>query len=40
MQAAISGSEYVELDPASHLSNLEQPQAFTAAVREFLARRG
>ncbi|MDP6474221.1 MAG: 3-oxoadipate enol-lactonase [Alphaproteobacteria bacterium] len=40
MQAAIAGSDYVELDPASHLSNLEQPQAFTAAVREFLARRG
>jgi 3-oxoadipate enol-lactonase len=37
MQAAISGSQYVELDPASHLSNLEQPQAFTAAVRDFLA---
>ncbi len=40
MQAAISGSQYVELDPASHLSNLEQPQAFTAAVQQFLASRG
>ena len=40
MQAAIAGSRYVELDPASHLSNLEQPQAFTAAVQDFLAARG
>ncbi len=40
MQAAIAASQYVELDPASHLSNLEQPQAFTAAVQEFLASRG
>jgi len=37
MQAAISGSEYVELSPASHLSNLEQPDAFTAAAQKFLA---
>jgi 3-oxoadipate enol-lactonase len=37
MQAAIAGSEYVELNPASHLSNLEQPDAFTAAVQKFLA---
>ncbi|MBT4427732.1 MAG: alpha/beta fold hydrolase, partial [Rhodospirillaceae bacterium] len=37
MQAAIAGSEYVELSPASHLSNLEQPDAFTAAAQTFLA---
>ena len=40
MQAAIAGSQYIELSPASHLSNLEQPQAFTAAVQDFLAARG
>lgn len=40
MQAAIAGAQYVELSPASHLSNLEQPQAFTAAVQDFLAARG
>ena len=37
MQAAIAGSEYVELSPASHLSNLEQPEAFTTAAQKFLA---
>lgn len=37
MQAAIAGSEYVELSPASHLSNMEQPDAFTAAAQKFLA---
>ena len=40
MQAAISGSQYIELNPASHLSNLEQPEAFTAAVQDFLAAQG
>ena len=40
MQDVISGAQYVELEPASHLSNLEQPQAFTAAVQEFLAAQG
>jgi 3-oxoadipate enol-lactonase len=39
MQAVLSGSQYVELSPASHLSNLEQPEAFTAAARKFLAAR-
>ena len=39
MQAAIPGSEYVELSPASHLSNLEQPEAFTSAAQKFLAAR-
>lgn len=32
---AIAGSQRVELD-AAHLSNLEQPAAFTEAVRDFL----
>jgi len=34
----IQGSELVILDPASHLSNLEQPQAFTEALETFLKR--
>ena len=34
----IKGSELVVLDPASHLSNLEQPEAFTRALEEFLRR--
>jgi 3-oxoadipate enol-lactonase len=32
----IKGSELVVLDPASHLSNLEQPAAFTDALEKFL----
>jgi 3-oxoadipate enol-lactonase len=36
----IAGSELVILDSASHLSNLEQPEAFTAAVVGFLGRQG
>jgi 3-oxoadipate enol-lactonase len=34
----IKGSELVVLDPASHLSNLEQPDAFTRALEQFLKR--
>jgi 3-oxoadipate enol-lactonase len=34
----IRGSELVILDPASHLSNLEQPDAFTHALESFLGR--
>ena len=34
----IKGSELVVLDPASHLSNLEQPEAFTRALEAFLKR--
>lgn len=35
LAAAIPGAGYVELD-AAHLCNLEQPRAFTAAVRRLL----
>jgi 3-oxoadipate enol-lactonase len=35
--AAIAKAKYVELD-AAHLSNIEQEQAFTAAVMDFLRR--
>jgi 3-oxoadipate enol-lactonase len=34
----IKGSELVVLDPASHLSNLEQPDSFTHALDSFLSR--
>ncbi len=34
---AVPGSRYVELSPAAHVSNLEQPQAFVVAVADFLA---
>lgn len=37
MHAAVAGSEYVELD-AAHVSNLERPDAFNAALDAFLAR--
>ena len=37
MEDKIAGARYVELDPAAHLSNLEQPGAFNAALCGFLA---
>ena len=37
MHERIKGSRYVELD-AAHLSNIEQAPAFTAALKEFLAK--
>ena len=36
----VPGAEYVELSPAAHISNLEQPDAFNRAVTDFLARHG
>jgi len=36
MQAAIRGSRLVIIPEAGHLSNLEQPERFTAALLEFL----
>jgi pimeloyl-ACP methyl ester carboxylesterase len=38
MAGAIPGAELVVLDGAGHLSNLEAPDAFTAALRALLAR--
>ncbi|MGE0482645.1 MAG: 3-oxoadipate enol-lactonase [Gammaproteobacteria bacterium] len=37
MHAAVAGAEYVELD-AAHVSNLERPAEFNAALEAFLAR--
>ncbi len=34
----VEGSEFVVLSPAAHLCNLEQPEAFNAALLRFLAR--
>jgi 3-oxoadipate enol-lactonase len=34
----IKGSELVVLPAAAHLSNMEQPEAFTAALTKFLSR--
>jgi 3-oxoadipate enol-lactonase len=36
INAAIPGSKLVKLEGAGHLSNLEQPEAFTKAIQEFL----
>lgn len=36
MHAAVEGSRYVEIDPAAHLSNLEQTEWFNRALTEFL----
>jgi 3-oxoadipate enol-lactonase len=38
IQAAMPGSELVIIPEASHLSNIEQPAAFNAALLDFLAR--
>jgi 3-oxoadipate enol-lactonase len=32
----VAGSKFIELSPAGHLSNMEQPEGYTAALREFL----
>jgi 3-oxoadipate enol-lactonase len=36
MQARLNGSRYIELEGAGHISNLDRPEEFTRAVREFL----
>jgi 3-oxoadipate enol-lactonase len=38
IHAAMPGSELVVIPNAAHISNLEQPEAFTAALGRFLAR--
>ena len=32
----VEGAQYVELSPAGHLSNIEQPDGYTAALKDFL----
>jgi pimeloyl-ACP methyl ester carboxylesterase len=39
MYQAIKGSEYVVIPNAGHLANLEQPEAFNAALARFLEHR-
>jgi 3-oxoadipate enol-lactonase len=36
MSVRLKGSRYVELEGAGHISNLDRPAEFTAAVRAFL----
>ena len=36
LHAGISGSTLVEMEGAGHISNIEKPQAFTAALTQFL----
>jgi 3-oxoadipate enol-lactonase len=36
LNAALPGSHYVEMPGAGHISNMDQPQAFTRAVQDFL----
>ena len=38
INAAVPGSKLVELEGAGHLSSLEQPDAFNAALQQFLPR--
>ena len=36
MHETVAGSQFVELAPAGHISNYEQPERYNAALREFL----
>jgi 3-oxoadipate enol-lactonase len=36
LHAALPGSEFIELPAAGHISNLDQPEAFTRAIKDFL----
>jgi 3-oxoadipate enol-lactonase len=38
MAGQIPGAEYVEIEGAAHLSNLEAPEAFNAALLPFLLK--
>jgi 3-oxoadipate enol-lactonase len=38
IKEAVRGSALVELEGAGHISNTEQPAAFTGAIRDFLAQ--
>ena len=38
MHANMAGSEYVLLDPAAHISNVERPDAFNKALTDFLGK--
>jgi pimeloyl-ACP methyl ester carboxylesterase len=33
----LSGSRYVELPGAGHISNMDRPAEFTKAIRDFIA---
>lgn len=37
MHGAVPGSSFISLDPAAHISNLAQPERFTAALKDFLS---
>jgi pimeloyl-ACP methyl ester carboxylesterase len=37
MQAELPGSQYLVLPGAGHISNMDQPEMFTRALRDFLA---
>jgi 3-oxoadipate enol-lactonase len=38
LQAAVPGSQFVELPQAGHVSNLDKPELFNRAVEAFLSR--
>jgi pimeloyl-ACP methyl ester carboxylesterase len=38
MAGRVKGAEYVLIEDAGHLVNLEQPEAFDTAVFDFLSR--
>lgn len=38
MQAELPGAEYVELSPAGHISNMEQPEKYNEILKDWLGR--
>jgi 3-oxoadipate enol-lactonase len=37
MHKEVAGSQYVEIDPAAHVSNMENPVAFNKTLDDFLS---
>ncbi len=36
LHAGVAGSSFVEIEGAGHISNVERPEVFTRALKEFL----
>jgi 3-oxoadipate enol-lactonase len=37
LHEVVKGSKFIELPGAGHISNMDQPEVFTRAVRDFVA---
>jgi 3-oxoadipate enol-lactonase len=40
LHAGVAGSSFVEIEGAGHISNVERPEVFTRALKEFLVQAG